>query len=288
MAFGYMISKYTNEPVSVGYLFLTHKRVTVHLTTHNDESVCGRMIGQGATYSNTDEGVKLCLRCWRSFAKRECAADGGEAPDMGFQETGADNVTVNPMPSTPDMANVPRECYYGCSRPVAYAWVDYVGRTEGVCAHDVSRLMDEGREFYPVESEVITVDVTELIKGDMILGAEDMGLVRSHRPHVDTPTMHMVYGETYTDCFPAPYQVRVIRTVPYVVEGRVMVTIPGLTWPETGEPVELDEGTEHYIITPGYSNMSDLARMACMARYGKVNPNLRVEFLSHMGALNPQ
>lgn len=279
----YMISKYTNEPVRVGYMFVGKSTKIVHLTTFNDESVCGRVIN-GGCYATSDDALsaRICVRCWKTFTKRECAQDGGPAEDAGFQET---SVTVQPMPSVPDMANVPRECYFGCGEHSSYAWIDYVGRTEGVCTHHVSRLMDDGREFYPVESEVITVDVSEVIKGDMILGAEDMGHVRSARQGVDRGG-YMVYGENYSDLFGYPQQIRVIRTVPYVVKGRVMITIPGLTWPESGEPVELDEGTERFIITPGYSTQRDCARMTSIKRYGKVLETVRVTDLTYVGPLN--
>lgn len=72
---------------------------------------------------------------------------------------------------------------------------------------------------------------------------------------------------------------------PYVVEGRVWVKIPGLF--HNGQPVEVDEGTERFIITPGYTTELDCARMTCMKRYGRRNPNVRVSDVTYVGPLNP-
>lgn len=43
---------------------------------------------------------------------------------------------------TPDMSALTDGCYYGCGRPVTGMFCDYVGRTEGVCDLDRSKLGD--------------------------------------------------------------------------------------------------------------------------------------------------
>lgn len=51
-------------------------------------------------------------------------------------------IVVSDIPAV-DPSAVPSECYYGCGRPVTGAFADYVGRTEGVCDLDRSKLSAE-------------------------------------------------------------------------------------------------------------------------------------------------
>ena len=97
----------------------------------------------------------------------------------------------------------------------------------------------------------------------------------------------VVYGDKLTDVFGAPQRIGVIRNLPevhaskgepYVMEGSVLVTYPD---------GEYNEGTARFVITPGYTTQEDCARMECMKRYGRRNPNLRVTGLRYVGPLNP-
>ena len=62
------------------------------------------------------------------------------------------SVTVTDIPAV-DPSAVPSECYYGCGRPVTGAFADYVGRTEGVCDLDRSKL-DASTLVVPVDPAV--------------------------------------------------------------------------------------------------------------------------------------
>lgn len=57
-------------------------------------------------------------------------------------------VEITPLPTAPDMSEVPSECYYGCQNPVTGAAVDYVGTTIGVCSAHASRVGTS--EVYPL------------------------------------------------------------------------------------------------------------------------------------------
>jgi hypothetical protein len=251
----------------------------------------GILFGDGNTL--TRQGLSAALACEKPSMRGGqwyavvTLADEGESRDEYNATPVVATVTVQDMPSVPDMANVPSECFFGCTRRVFAAFCDTYGKTEGVCEIHADRL---SMEFWPlpvIEPEVIMVDVTEVIPGDVIVGAEDMGAVRTSRPHVDGPSVHMIYGDKLTDAFGAPQRIGVIRNMPqvheskgepYVMEGRVMIT--GLDL----HPVH--EGTARFIITPGYTTQADCARMECMKRYGRVNNDLRVTELRYVGPLN--
>ncbi len=61
-----------------------------------------------------------------------------------YVETYADDVTVTDMPTAPEFdAPGAAECFFGCGSPVVAVFVDYVGRTEGLCATHRDRVEGE-------------------------------------------------------------------------------------------------------------------------------------------------
>lgn len=301
---------------TVGQSKITHAPAGEWSYDAERKSVCGRVTTGVLSYSSGKLIEVTCKSCNKIMDK---------ASEAGFQETresdtlakikaidpdclSDDTPYVRPSKVSPGKWIFERVAMAAegtmCWVDGAYAFQDtpfgpmcqtHVYEYAEMCARELG-LLDA--------PNVRRVDVSEVIPGDIIVGAEDMGLVRGSRQHVDGPGMWMIFGENYSDCFGAPQKIKVIRddftmpeadmpTVhealgePYVMEGRVMITIPGLTWPETGEPVELDEGTERFVITPGYSTQADCARMTSIKRYGKVLPSVRVTDLTYVGPLNP-
>lgn len=103
----------------------------------------------------------------------------------------AQGVRVSEMPSAPDF-NAPGagECYYGCGRPVVAVFVDYVGRTEGLCAADRERV--EGQTYsLPTptlgEAESATESVSEV--------SSTLALVRAIQ-NEETPIVGVIQGRS--------------------------------------------------------------------------------------------
>lgn len=215
---------------SIGQSKITHAPAGEWSYDAERKSVCGRVTTGVQSYSSGKLIEVTCKSCNKIMDK---------ASDAGFQETQDSSVTVQgaePSEWVPDMANVPSECFFGCSRLVVAAFSDTCGVTQGVCQDHADRLT---LTYYPLP-------------------------VAEPLPEADMPTVHEALGE------------------PYVMEGRVMIAIPGL-FREDGSPVELDEGTERFVITPGYSTQRDCAHMTSIKRYGRRNPNVRVTDLTYVG-----
>lgn len=252
-------------------------------------SVCGRST---TGVQSMHSGAVIEVTC------KSCNRIMDKASDAGFQETRVTVQGAEPEEWVPDMSNVPRECFFGCSRLVVAAFSDMYGNTQGTCQDHADRL---SLTYYPLPmGETLSVDTSEVMPGDLIVEAPDLGIIRDVVPHTDKSVM--IFGELGQDWFATPQRVTVKRepmrqpepdmpTVhealgePYVMEGRVMIAIPGL-FREDGSPVELDEGTERFIITPGYTTQRDCAHMTSIKRYGRRNPNVRVTDLTYVGPLN--
>lgn len=191
---------------------------------------------------------------------------------------------------------VPRECYYACGEAVTAVWFDIVGNVEGACAAHVIEINANGYHSTNLPVEIMVQEMpstpdlsavpAECYYGcsnpvthaftDYVGRTEGVCGAHAHLPLsgkvVALPTDDMIEEEAQT-------------AKPYVVEGRVWVKIPGLF--HNGQPVEVDEGTERFIITPGYSTELDCAHMTCIKRYGRRNPNVRVSDVTYVGPLNP-
>lgn len=122
---------------------------------------------------------------------------------------------------------------------------------------------------YVVRMDTMRVSVRALNPGDLIIGAEGFGPVKSHRETRDGFDNEMVYFENGDhDIFGYPQTLEIIRTAPYVVSAEINVAIPGL-FMENGEPTTVPMGRDEYIITPGYSSEDDIPAMYSMRVYGK-------------------
>jgi hypothetical protein len=218
----------------------------------------------------------------------------------------------------PDLANLdefPRDCYFGDTADVVGVFFDYVGNVEGVCARHAA-LVQRPVTMFPEDAGFHETDVYDHIPfGRMQVATvftefagepvnPDFRQLRPFKPipgMSDESSFHAVIdmaraGECNAYRLPdgtwvlahvtgegevlACWLIGDAPLAPYVVEGRVMIKIPGL------KGVELDEGTEQFVITPGYSDLSDCAHMTSIKRYGRRNPNVRVTHLRYIGLLN--
>ena len=93
----------------------------------------------------------------------------------------------------------------------------------------------------------MTVDVTELQTGDIIVGAEELGPVRSHRPHYVQPNVEMVFTMTTKEPFGSPQQLEILR--------------PEITVTDSG----IDEHGGVWVIARGPASKCDAVRRACAA-----------------------
>lgn len=151
----HILSASTGEPVAIRFA-MVGKGKSLHYSPSNDETLCGRMIG--AYVNETDHtDAPMCKRCavvertrsaeyaeWLTTQQMNAETDMIVSDDVAdtstmIAETLGNVVITGDEPNTwaPDFdAFGAAECYFMSSTcegaPVA-VFVDYVGRTEGVC-----------------------------------------------------------------------------------------------------------------------------------------------------------
>jgi len=111
-------------------------------------TLCGKWGGgvesfaSGATIEIT---CKTCRTRLESITAQRNTDELIAASDARMAEA---SVTVTDMPASPDFsAPGASECYYGCGDKPEAVFVDYVGRTEGVCGNHLERCASE---LYPI------------------------------------------------------------------------------------------------------------------------------------------
>lgn len=113
-------------------------------------------------YYLTRKGIEvLATLAGNTVDTRGYVWEGDKLLVAPYVETYADDVTVTDMPTAPEFdAPGAAECFFGCGSAVVAVFVDYVGRTEGLCATHRDRV--EGETYsVPATPENGSQDVQE-------------------------------------------------------------------------------------------------------------------------------
>ncbi len=140
-----------------GTRFLTVQGVSImHSVSHVDV-----IASKGYRASVSDDVDSLAMF---TLPARETASVDADTLPMGDASNDVPNVSQNgtqgvvimgddPSEWTPVMSELTGECYFGCGRPVTGMFVNYVGKTEGVCDFDREKL-DVSTLVTPVDPSV--------------------------------------------------------------------------------------------------------------------------------------
>lgn len=189
-----IISQHTGQPVKIVFA-MVGKGKAVHYSTGNDDTLCGKGVSR---YVDGNTDAALCKPCARieRVKSAEYAAwlntqQSNAETDMIVSEDAAETSTMiaetlsgvaitgdEPNTWAPDFdASGATECYFGCGVTPVAVFVDYVGRTEGVCAAHRDRVEGQTYELPTVpmgdaETDAETIPAHVFVPG---MHALDMG-----------------------------------------------------------------------------------------------------------------